>query len=473
MTSSTESYGIRGAFFDFITNPWELSAQGVDESESARFISDGLLVINSGCIQDFGTFEDLYPKYRTLEVRDYQDRLILPGFIDAHTHFPQQRIIGGYGETLLEWLQKYIYPEEANYFNLEYAKEGAEQFINATLASGTTTFQAFTTTHPHTTTALFEEAQRRNMRIITGLTGHDINAPDYYKDTPESFYIESKKLIEKYHNKKRLLYAITPRFALGSSREQLLKCQQLKKEYPDCWLNTHLSETVTECQCVLNQFSECKDYLSVYEQFGLVGPKFSGGHSIWLSESEFQRLHDLGGSAVFCASSNLWLGSGLFQLAKATDPKRPILISVGSDIGGGNTFNLLRVLNDSYKVGMLSINQEQIKNGSLSQEWIERSKLSPYRAFYLATLGGARALRLDKWLGNFTPGKEADFTVLNYHSGPEEISGVLKDIKSKSGEAIKTMKECISILWMTLTLNDSRVIDETWVFGKRAYKGRV
>ena len=481
-----DTKGIRGTFFDFVENPWELTARGVDESKSARFIPDGLLVIKDGMIVDFGAYKEVSAKHPGLTITTFKDRLIIPGMIDAHIHFPQSRVIGAYGKHLLGWLQEFIYPEEARYFDPEYANVGAKKFIDNCLASGTTTFQAFTTTRPETTIALFEEADRRNMRVIAGVTGIDRNAPDYYKDTPESFYKNSKAMIEQYHGKNRLLYAITPRFAFGSTAEQLEMCGKLKKEYPDCWVNTHLSETLSECEGVANYFPKSEDYLAVYEKYGLVGPKFSGGHSIWLSESEFQRMHDSGACAVFCPCSNLWLGSGLFQLGNATNPKRPVLVAVGTDMGGGNTFSMFRVLNNAYKVGMLN-------NTRWSGDFVpsekdlpraERNKVSPFRAYYLATLGGARALRLEKWLGNFQPGKEADFIVLDFNSGPTEnqwvVSRVTAEDQPKPGatptaEFIKggtfptTTKECANCLLAMMAMSDSRSVEETWVMGERAW----
>lgn len=484
--ADAQSKGIRGAFFDFVENPWELTAQGQDESKSARFIEDGLMVIKDGKIVDFGAYEEISAKHPELEVTVFKDRLIMPGMIDGHTHFPQVRVIGAYGKHLLEWLEEYIFPEEARYFDPEYAAVGAKKFINDCLASGTTTFQAFTTTRPVTTIALFEEADKRNMRIIAGVTGIDRNAPDYYKDTPESFYANSKELIAKYHGKNRLLYAITPRFAVGSTAEQLEMCGKLKKEHPDCWVNTHLAETVNECRLVASYFPDTEDYLGVYEKYGLVGPKFSGGHSIWMSESEFQRMHDAGGCAVFCPCSNLWLGSGLFELGNALKPDRPVLIAIGTDIGAGNTFSLFRVLNDAYKVGML--NNTRWSGAFVPSEKelarAERNKVSPLRAFYLATLGGARALRLDSWLGNFEPGKEADFIVLDLDGGPDEVQWVISRVTSgdapkpdaaptpefiKGGTFPSTVKECADCLLAIMAISDNRAVEETWILGEQAW----
>jgi guanine deaminase len=484
--AQAEKIGIRGTFFDFVANPWELTAQGEDEADSARYVTDGLLVIEDGMIVDFGEYKKLGASYPELDITRYENRVIMPGMIDGHIHFPQTRIVGAYGKHLLEWLQEYVFPEESLYFDSEYASVGAKKFMDNILSSGTTTVQAFTTTRPETTIALFEEAQNRDMRIIAGVTGIDRNAPDYYRDTPQSFYENSKQLIERYHGKGRLLYAITPRFAFGSSKEQLAMCGKLKKEYPDCWVNTHLAETIPECRAVAEYFPESKNYLDVYDSYGLVGPKFSGGHSIQLSEREFQRLHDSGACVVFCPCSNLWLGSGLFQIGSATDPSRPVPIAIGTDMGAGNTFSLFRVLNNAYKVGMLN---NVIYSGTYSPtqndpQRAERNKISPYRAYYMATLGGARALKLDEWIGSFEKGKEADFIVVDLDGGPREQSwivsrynlgesakpGTIPTDAETLGKRSPTNKEqCVFGLFAVMGVGDSRAIDETWVYGKKRF----
>lgn len=231
--------GIRGAFFDFVDDPWKHVGS---EQEAARFHRDGLLVIEDGRIADFGPWTSTSKRHRKLKVTEIADRLILPGFIDGHIHFPQTRVLGSFGEQLLPWLQKWVFPEELKYRNRAYAREGARNFFDNLLASGTTTCQAFTTSSPVSAEALFDEAARRNMRLIAGLTGIDRMAPDEFLNTPAQFYKESKRLIGRYHRKGRALYAITPRFALGSSRELMQACQRLKHEHPDCWVNTHISE---------------------------------------------------------------------------------------------------------------------------------------------------------------------------------------------------------------------------------------
>ena len=459
--------GIRGAFFDFIDDPWKHVGR---EHEAARFHADGLLVVKDGIIVDFGDHDDIAPRHAALSITHIEDRLILPGFIDAHIHMPQTRVLGAYGEQLLPWLQKWVFPEEAKYRDRDYAREGVAHFFDALLASGTTTCQAFTTTHKVATEELFEAARRLDMRVIAGLTGIDRNAPDYYVDTADNFYRDSAELIERYHRQGRNLYAITPRFAMGSSKEMLARCEQLKKEYPDCWVNTHISENPAEIRTLLDLHQDCSDYLGVYEKYGLVGPKFSGGHGVWLSNDEFRRMARQGAAVVFCPCSNLFLGSGLFRLGRATDPEHRVRMSFGSDMGGGNRFSLLATLDDAYKVGMCN---NTMLDGSVNPALkdpaeAERNKLSPYRGFWSLTLGGAEGLYIDDMVGNFAIGKEADFVALDWNGGPTAMAW--HQSLACRGERPSTIEEAADLLFGIMMVGDDRAVDETWIMGKRLYK---
>ncbi len=462
--------GIRGCFFDFIDDPWKYVGQ---EEKSARFFADGLLVMQDGKILDFGNFTDLSPKYGDLNITHIKDRLILPGFIDGHIHVPQTRVVGAFGEQLLPWLLNWIFPEELKYQNREYALEGTTHFFEDILAAGTTTCQAFTTSSPVSTEVFFDEAAKRNMRVISGLTGIDRMAPEEFCNTPEEFYSDSKSLIERYHNKGRNLYAITPRFAYGASHELMDACGRLKKENPDCWVNTHISENPTEIYGVLRLHPECDDYLSVYEKYGLVGPKFSGGHGVWLSNGEFARMHKADASITFCPCSNLFLGSGLFRLGKATDPNQRVKMSFGTDMGGGNRFSMLNVLDDGYKVGMCN---NTLLDGSVDpsredKAEAERNKLSPYRAFWSITLGGAEGLYIEDKIGNFAVGKECDFVALDWNGGPLGMAWHQSVIVDENGP--QTKKQAADLLFSIMMVGDDRCVDETWVMGKRLYKKGV
>jgi guanine deaminase len=454
--------GIRGTFFDFIDDPWKHVGR---EHEAARFLADGLLVVEDGRIADFGAFQEIASRHKGLDVTHIRDRLILPGFVDGHIHFPQMRVLGAFGEHLLRWLEVWVFPEELKYRDRAYARDAARRFFDNLLASGTTTCQAFTTSSPVSAEELFDEAARRNIRLITGLTGIDRHAPPEYANTPDGFYRDSKRLIERYHGQGRGLYAITPRYALGATPELLEACRRLKQEHPDCWINTHISETTGEVRALLAERPDCADYLGVYEKHGLVGPKFSAGHGIWLSDDEFGRLSQSGGAIVFCPCSNLFLGSGFFRLGRATDPRSRVRLSWGSDIGAGNRFSMLGVLDEAYKVGMC--NNAQLEEAAQHDE-AERNRVSPYRGFWSITLGGAEGLYLDDLIGNFAPGKEADFVALDWNGGPPALAWRQSAVVDERGP--QTMRQAADLLFGMMMVADDRAVDETWVMGKRLYK---
>lgn len=462
----SELLGIRGIFFDFVDDPWKHVG---NEPSSARFHADGLLVVENGIIRDFGEFSEVATRYPDLPVTHLRDRILMPGFIDGHIHFPQTRVLGAYGEQLLPWLAKWVYPEEQRYADPGYAAEAATRFFDSLLSAGTTTCQAFTTSSPVSTEAFFAEAERRQMRVIAGLTGIDRMAPPEFCNTPEEFYQHSAALIEKYHRRGRNLYAITPRFAYGASKELMEACRKLKREYPDCWVNTHISENPAECRGVLQMHTDCSDYLGVYEKYDLVGPKFSGGHGVYLSNDEFRRIHQKDASVTFCPCSNLFLGSGLFRLGRATDPLCRVRLSFGTDMGGGNRFSMINVLDEAYKVGMCN---NTMLDGSLDPTRqdlaeAERNKLNPYRAFWSVTLGGAEGLYIDEFLGNFEKGKEADFVALDWKAGPD----CMEWHQSLICEGQPTSKEqAAELLFSVMMVGDDRCVDETWVMGRRVSK---
>jgi guanine deaminase len=462
-----DNSAIRGTFFDLLADPWKYPGR---EHEAARFVRDGLLVVTDGKIVDFGDYAEVSARHPGLAVTHITDRLILPGFIDGHIHFPQVRVLGAYGSQLLDWLQTWIFPEELKYRDRGYAKEAAGKFFDALLAGGTTTCQAFTTSSPVSTEEFFEEATRRNMRVISGVTGIDRFAPEDFCISPEDFYNESKRLIAQYHRKGRNLYAITPRFAVGCTDAMMENCSRLKKEHPDCWINTHISENPSEIRTAKVHYPDCNDYTQVHEKHGLLGPKFTAGHGVWLSNDEMRRFSKAGAAVCFCPLSNLFLGSGLFRLGRAKDPEHPVRLSIGCDMGGGNAFSLIRVLEEAYKVGMCN---NTMLDGSVNpreQDLAEadRNKLSSYRAYYLATLGGAHSLYLDDLLGNFEPGKEADFVVLDVNAG--QMAMAWRQSLAAEGGRPENMEQAAALLFGVMTVGDDRNVDETWIAGKRAYK---
>ena len=442
---------IRGTFLDFLYDPFYR-----DESEAVRYLPDGLLVIDGEKIKDFGPFEEIGEKYADVDTVTYTNRLILPGFVDTHVHYPQTEMIAAFGEQLLEWLAKYTFPTEIKFRDKAYARSVADRFLDLLLANGTTTAQVFTTTFPQSVDAFFEACSDRNICMIAGLTGIDRPglAPPEYLDTADSFYANSKDLIERWHMKGRNKYAITPRFALGSTREQLQRCGQLKGEYPDTWVNTHMSENHKEIAEVAALFPEAKDYLNVYERAGIVGPKFTAGHAIHLSDDAFQRMSSSKSSISFCPASNLYLGSGLFMIHKAKSVETPVLVGVGTDMGAGDCFSIFRVLNDAYKVAGL-----------------QSQKLSVLKGLFLATLGGAKALMLEDEIGNFDPGKFADLVVVN--TRPTSVLSFRADNANIDGKLSKEEQEFEQMqheAFGLMMLGDERAVEATWVSGNLLYE---
>jgi guanine deaminase len=308
-------------------------------------------------------------------------------------------MIAAYGEQLLEWLETYTFPTERRFADPDYAALMAEAFVAELLRNGTTTAVTLCSVHPESVDALGRVAERVNLRLVLGKVLMDRNAPPELCDTPERAYHESKQLIERWHERGRLLYAITPRFAPTSSPAQLRVAAELWNEHRSTYLHTHLSENRAEIEWVKSLFSEHESYTAVYDHFGLVTERSIFAHAIHLSEPELALLHERGATVAFCPSANLFLGSGLFPYRAMREAG--VRVAIGTDVGAGTSFSLLRTLSEAYKVLQL-----------------QGERLSAHQGAYLATLGGARALRLDGWIGNFEPGKEADFVVLDFDSTP-------------------------------------------------------
>jgi guanine deaminase len=414
-----------------------------DVSASVRYIPDGVLVIEAGKIKAIAPYAEIRAQYPHLPITDYTNHLIIPGLIDTHIHFPQMEMIAAYGEQLLTWLNTYTFPTEAQFKDPAYAAHVAEQFLTELLRNGTTTALVFATVHPESVEAFFTAAQARRLRMISGKVLMDRHAPDNLRDTPEQAYHDSKALIKKWHGCDRLLYAVTPRFAATSSPEQLQVAGQLLAEFPDVYLHTHLSENTDEVAWVRELFPDHENYLDVYDRAGLVGNRSIFAHGVQLSPAEFARLSVTEAAIAFCPTSNLFLGSGLFKLEQAKNPDQPIKLGLGTDIGAGTSFSLLQTSNEAYKVAQL-----------------RRQTLSPFQALFLATLGGAQALNLDPLLGNFNPGKEADFIVLDRRATPL--------LQFRNPETIPTDLEAIADqLFSLIILGDDRAIHATHILGDR------
>lgn len=425
----------RAEILHFLADPAE-----VGDTDSYEYYPDGLLILKNGRVETVGPARELLPDLPAeLEVVHHRDCLILPGFVDCHVHYPQTEMVAAYGEQLLEWLETYTFPTEREFADAHKARKVAEIFLDELLRNGTTTALAIATVHEESVDAFFTAARTRRMRMICGKVLMDRNAPEYLTDTPESGYRQSKGLIERWHGKGRLQYAVTPRFAPTCSDAQLTKAGQLLREHPDLYLHTHLAENTDEVQWVKELFPQCSGYLDVYDHFELLGKRSIFAHCIHLSDAEFKLLHQSGSGIAFCPTSNLFLGSGLFNLAKAEAEN--VKVGLATDTGAGTSFSLLQTINEAYKTQQL-----------------QKHRLSPFRSYYLATLGGARTLDLQDVIGSFQPGKEADFVVLDYHATP---------ILSLRLERCKHLSDRLFVLAM---LGDDRAVKATYVMGKLAYK---
>ncbi len=434
--------GFRASFLDVIADPFY-----IPESDCIRYFPDGLLVIEHGKVKALGNYEQIHAQYADIPITHYPDRLIVSGFIDTHIHFPQMEMIASYGEQLLEWLSTYTFPTERKFADRNYALEIASLFLDELLRNGTTTALVFTTVFPQSTDAFFEEAQRRNLRMIAGKVMMDRNAPEFLRDTVTSSYLETKQLIKKWHKRDRLLYAVTPRFAITSTSEQLSNAGKLLAEFPDVYLHTHLSENVKEVEFVAELFPESEGYLDAYDRAGLVGERSIFAHGVQLSDREFARLSEAKAAIAFCPTSNLFLGSGLFKLEKAKSLETPVKVGLGTDVGAGTSFSILRTASAAYQVTQL-----------------RSQKLSAFQALFLATLGGAIALSLDDKLGNFEVGKEADFVVLNLRSTP------IMALRNKLTDQTipQTLVEISDQLFATMIMGDDRAIAATYIMGELA-----
>jgi guanine deaminase len=434
MPYATETL-LRASFFDFTA----LAAQPDDIAANARYLEDGLLTLRDGKVVSLESWQIAEGRVDHTRVTDLRGKLIVPGFIDTHIHYPQTEMIGAFGEQLLEWLNQYTFPVESQYHCPDHAAKMSAFFLHQLLSNGTTTALVFGTVHKQSVDSLFSAAQQLDMRLIAGKVMMDRNAPEYLTETPEESYQHTRGLIERWHQRGRLSYALTPRFAPTSSPALLDKVRQLREEFPDVWMHTHLSENQQEIAWVKALFPERAGYLDVYHHHQLTGKRSVFAHCLHLEDTEWQCLHDTDSSIAFCPTSNLFLGSGLFNIKRCW--QQGVRMGIGTDVGAGTTFNLLQTLGEAYKVGQL-----------------QQYKLSACEAFYHATLGGAHALDLDDVIGNFNPGKEADFVVLDPAMSP------LQKLRNANS------KDIWERLFVMMTLGDDRNIAQTWVSGKPVWQ---
>jgi guanine deaminase len=405
-----------------------------DGMDAARHLRQGAVAIEAGKIAAVGEAADLRARYPKARLYDHGDRLISAGFIDAHVHYPQTAIIASWGKRLIDWLNTYTFPEEMRFADPAYAAEIANRYLDLILARGTTTVCSYATIHPASVDAIFAAAQSRGMRLFAGKTCMDRNAPEGLRDTAQSAYDDSKALLEKWHGVDRLSYVITPRFSPTSTPEQLHALGALWREYPDCLMQTHLSEQTDEIAWVKDLFPQSRDYLDTYEAQGLLREGAVYGHAIHLTDREKARLIEAGASLVHCPTSNTFIGSGLFDMTLA----QSLRVGLATDTGGGSNFSMLRTMAAAYEVAQL-----------------RGQSLHPAQLWWLATQGSARALHVEDRIGNIAPGMEADLTVIDLASTPA--------IAQATARAENLWQQ----LFPTIMMGDDRAVAEVWVGGKR------
>jgi guanine deaminase len=408
------------------------------EDEGWFYHSDGLIWVVDGLIKRVGNYYDVkHHLPDDLIVEHRPEHLLIPGFVDTHVHYPQLEMIGAYGTQLLDWLNRYTFPVELKYRDLDYASQQAEFFLDQLMANGTTTALVFATSSVNSVDAFFTESLRRNLRMVSGKVLMDRHAPNPLCDTAQSAYDDSSALIDKWRSQGRLGYAVTPRFAPTSTDAQLAVAGALIKENSDAYLHTHISENVDEIAWVGELFPDHQGYLDTYDHFGLVTDRSVFAHGIHLSDAEMKRLHDCGSAVCHCPSSNLFLGSGLFPFKRLK--QAGVNVTMGTDVGGGTSLSMLSTQGDAYKIQQMAGNV-----------------LRPLEAFYMATLAGAKALGLDDRIGALVEGYEADMVLLDLASTP------VIEARMKRADHIEDRLFALSIL------GDDRSVAQTYIMGKPA-----
>lgn len=415
-----------GQTLRFTANPF------LEGPEAARHDPHGAILIEHGRIAAIGPADDLKRAHPTARITDYGRCLLSAGFIDAHVHYPQTAIIASWGKRLIDWLNTYTFPEEMRFSDPAYATEIANRYLDLALSHGTTTMCTYATIHPASVDAFFTAAQSRNLRAFAGKTCMDRNAPEGLRDTPQSAYDDSKRLLEKWHGRDRLSYVITPRFSPTSTPEQLAALGALWAEHPDCLMQTHLSEQTDEIAWVRDLHPQARDYLDTYEAQGLLRDRALYGHAIHLTAREKDRLAEAGAALAHCPTSNTFIGSGLFDITLATT----LRVGLATDTGGGSSFSMLRTMAAAYEVAQL-----------------RGHSLQPAHLWWLATVGSARALHADHQIGNLERGMEADIIALDLTSTP-----AIAQASARAGDLWEA-------LFPTIMMGDDRAVRGVWVGG--------
>ncbi|WP_025884760.1 guanine deaminase [Asaia prunellae] len=434
MTFNLPSLALRGTILRFAGSPFDMPPQ-----EALQVEPDGLIIVENGLISAVGGYDTLvHTLPHEVPIVDHRGKLIGPGFIDTHVHYPQFGVMASYGEQLLSWLERYVFPEERRFAERTYAKEIADSFLDSLLGNGTTTAAVYCTVHPESVDAFFTASQERNTRMIAGKILMDRNAPDYLCDTAQDGYDDSRRLIEEWHGKGRQLYAVTPRFAPTSTEEQLALAGSLLDIAPDLFMQTHLLETRQEAQWVRTLFPQRSGYLDVYDHARLVRPRSIFGHAVHVTEQDLTRCAHAGCTLAHCPTSNAFLGSGTFRLFDALRSDRRVHVTLGTDIGGGNSLSMLRVMNDAYTAAQ--------SHGT---------SLHPVQSYWLATAGAAKALGLETRIGRIEPGNEADLCIMDPMATP------IMAQRAKRAESVSDLLFALSML------GDDRAIAATYIMGRR------
>lgn len=428
---------IRGRVLAFLREP-----AGVDDRSSYLYEEDGAVLVRDGRVAAIGAHAAVSAEAQGVPVADHRPHLVLPGFIDAHVHFPQMQIIASYGAELLDWLNDYTFPEETKFRDAQHGRRVARLFLDEAIRHGTTTVAAYCSVHRSSAEAFFEESHARGMLNIAGKVMMDRHAPDGLRDTPQSGYDDTKALIAEWHGKGRQLYAITPRFAITSTPEQMEMAGALVREHPDCHVQSHLSENLAEIRWAEELFPQALDYTDVYARYGILGRKTLMGHCIHLSDREADAMSEMGTVAVFCPTSNLFLGSGLFDYQRFRRRAKPLRVATATDVGGGTSYSMLRTMDEGYKVIAL-----------------QGEKLNPLASFWQLTRGNAEALSIADRIGTLSPGSDADVVVL--------------DARATSAMRLRmeTVETLAEELFLLQTLGDDRAIREVYVAGRAAKSG--
>lgn len=409
-----------------------------DYQQDIVTLADGALVIANGKVLAVGDYTQLAPDYPEALVQDHRGKWLFPGFIDSHLHFPQTEIIAKFGEQLLTWLENYTFPTEHKFEDAAYSRAIADAFIDQCLRNGTTTGLVYSSVHKVATDALFERANSINMLTVAGKVCMDRNCPDWLQDTPDSAQRDSADLIDKWHGKGRNYYALTPRFAPTSSPEQMAALGELAKQYPDVFIQSHLSENKDEIAWVQSLYPQFDGYLAVYDHYNMVRERAVYGHCIHMRDDEWDRMAESGAVAAFCPTSNLFLGSGLFDMDKVH--QHGVKVALATDVGGGTSFNLLRTLGEAYKICQL-----------------KGYTLSPLEGFYMLTQGAADALGLTHAIGNLNVGTDADFILV------EPRFDTLTELR------LPSIESCEDVIFALTMLGDDRAIHSTWIAGQARY----